>query len=370
MRVTLGNLGTFGVIKDIPEQELAPEFFTSAQNIRFTSEGVKSVRGDRRAMATGLTQAKWLGQVPPADRPIWVYGDETKLCAYDGISHSEITRAGQPYSGNSLQRWTGVLFSGMLFMNNSVDVPQVWTNFSLEAPMIDLPNWPSTLRCKFLRGFKSFLFAGNLSEGGSEYPFRLRWSHPAQPGAVPASWVTNNPAFDSRQVDFGETKDELVDGVPMGEVFIVYREKSAWAMQFIGGQYKFRQWRILANDGMLWRDCAQSTPKGHVVFGQNDIYGHTGQENSSESLLKDRTRKWIYSLISPENFRNCFTIHHEEEKEVWFCLPESGAEYATFAMIYNYGSGGKVGFRDLPGTPFGASGVLSTQETTRDTWGS
>jgi hypothetical protein len=368
MKVTLGNLGKFGVIKDIDAQEIAPEYFTEAQNIRFTEEGVKSVRGDRRAMATGLTRAKWLMQVPPNDRPLWVYGDETILAVYDGIAHSGITRVAQAYSGNSLQRWNGGLFSGMLVLNNTVDKPQLWSNFDTSTPMVDLPNWPDALRCKFLRPFKSFLIAGNLTEGASEYPFRLRWSHPAAPGAVPQSWATDNPAFDSRQVDLGETKHELVDSLDMGDINVVYREKSAWGMQFIGGQSKFRLWPILDNDGLLWRDCVQKVPQGHLAWGQNDIYGHNGQKNSTVSIVNGKTRKWLFSLISPENFRNCFTLLHEQEKEVWFCLPEIGSEYATFAMIYNYDKGG-IGFRDLPGVPFGTSGVLSTQETTSNTWG-
>jgi hypothetical protein len=362
-------LGKFGVIKDIEPQELPPENFTDAQNIRFTSEGVKSVRGDRRAMATGLTRAKWLIQVPPSDRPIWVYGDETILAAYDGVVHNDITRAGQAYSGNSVQRWNGSLFSGMLIVNNTIDVPQLWSNFDISQPMVDLPNWPSELRCKFLRPFKNFLIAGNLTEGASEYPFRIRWSHPAQPGAVPASWVTNNPAYDSRQVDLGQTKHELVDSLDMGDINILYREKSAWGMQFVGGQSKFRLWQILDNDGLLWRDCVQPVPWGHVAWGQNDIYTHNGQKNSSKSIIKDKIRKWLFSLISPENYRNCFTMLHEQENEIWFCLPEIGAEFATFAMIWNYDNYG-IGFRDLPGTPFGSTGVLSTQETTSNTWGS
>lgn len=369
MRVTLGNLGKFGVIRDIPEQELPPEFFTDAMNVRFTASGVQTVRGDRRAMATGLARAKWLIQVPPSERPIWVYGDDTILAAYDGISHSDITRVGQAYSGNSLERWNGGLFSGMLVANNTVDVPQLWSSFSMEQPMVNLPNWPDTLRCKFLRPFKNFLIAGNLSEGASQYPFRLRWSHPAAPGAVPQSWETGNPAFDSRQVDLGETKHELVDSLPMGDINIIYREKSAWGMQFVGGQSKFRLWQILKSDGLLWRDCVQPYSRGHAVWGQDDIYVHNGQENSAESIVHNKTRKWLFSLISPENFRNCFTMLHEQEKEVWFCMPEIGAEFATFAMIWNY-KDGSIGFRDLPGTPFGSTGVVSTLETTSATWGS
>ena len=368
MRVTFGQLGKFGVVKDIPEQELAPEFFTDAQNVRFTARGVEQVRGDRLRMATGLAEAKWMMQVPPSTRPLWVYGDESSLVAWDGVEHSNITRVAQPYSGDQTQRWNGTLFSGMLIANNTVDVPQLWTSLNLITPMVDLPNWPSTLRCKFLRSFKNFLIAGNLSEGGSSFPFRLRWSHPAQPGAVPPSWVVNSPAFSGRQTDLGETEDELVDSLQMGDINIIYREASAWGMQYVGGQSVFRLWRVLDNEGALWRDCVQAIPRGHVCFGQNDIFVHNGVRGSAESIVHNITRKWLFSLISPENYQNCFTMQNQEQKEVWFCLPEAGAQYATFAMIWNY-KDGTFGFRDLPETPFGISGVMPTEDTISLSWG-
>ena len=368
MRVTLGNLGKFGVNRDLPEQELPPEFFTDANNVRFTARGASSVRGDRRGMATGLVQAKWLIQVPPSDHPMWVYGDETRLCAYDGVSHQEITRVAQPYSGNSIQRWNGALFSGLLVANNTVDVPQVWPNFALSTPMVDLPNWPGTLRCKFLRAFKNFLVAGNLTEGATEHPFRLRISHPAQPGAVPPSWVTNNPAFDSRQVDLGETEDGLVDCLRLGDINVVYREKCAWGMQFVGGASKWRFWPLLENSGLLWRDCVQAYPRGHAVLGQDDVFVHNGTINSEESILHNKIRKWLFKLISPDNYFNCFTVKHSEEKEIWFCVPEAGATYATFAMMWNYRDGG-IGFRELPEIPFATSGVLPSQDTVSAQWG-
>jgi hypothetical protein len=368
MRVTLGNLGRFGVVRDIPEQELPPEAFTDANNLRFTQKGVSSVRGDRRGMATGLTEAKWLIQVPPKDRPMWVYGDESKLCAYDGTSHADVTRVAQPYSGDATQRWNGTLFSGLLIANNTIDKPQLWSNFNLTTPMVDLPNWPDTLRCKFLRSFKSFLVAGGLSEGANDYPFRLRWSHPAAPGAVPQSWVTNNPAFSSRQVDLGETDDVLVDCLPMGDMNVLYKEGTAWGMQYVGGTSVFRLWKLLEEAGALWRDCVQAIPKGHVVLGQNDIYFHNGTQNSNESIVHNVNREWFFKLISPENFRNCFTLKHPDQKEVWFCIPEQGATYATIAMIWNY-KDGTFGFRDLPEIPYASTGVLPSQDTTSDSWG-
>lgn len=367
-KVQLDDLGQYGMIKDIQEQEIPPEAWSDARNVRFTKKGVESVLGDKKVMATGLVEPKWMIQVPPAENPLWVYGDETQLCAYDGVSHADITRAAQPYSGNNLQRWTGSLFTGTLIVNNSVDKPQLWTPFSLDSRMIDLPNWPDTLRAKSVRAFKNFLIALNLTEGANEYPYRIRWSHPARPGSVPASWVTNDPKFDSRQTDLGETDDVIVDSLRLGDMNVIYREKTAWGMQYVGGQSVFRLWNLLEDCGLLWRDCVQAVPMGHAVFGQDDIYVHNGSKDSNTSIVHDKVRKWIFSIISPQNFRNCFTLKNSPEKEVWFCMPEAGATYATLAMMWNWKSG-SIGFRDLPETPFGVSGIAAQSDDFSGRWG-
>lgn len=367
-RVKIDNLGSIGVIKDIPEQELPPEAFTTAVNVRFTTKGASSFLGDRKVMASAITEPKWLTQIPPTTRPFWVYGDETKQCVFDGTSHTDITRAGVPYSGNANERWNGAFLNGILIVNNTIDIPQMWTSFLPGTRMQDLSNWPVDLRAKSIRTFKNFLFALNLREGASEFPFRVRWSHPAQPGTVPVSWVVGNPAFDGRQVDLGGSEDELLDGIEFGDLFIAYRERSAHGFQFIGGAQKFRNWRLLDEGGILTRDCVQSTPKGLAVLGTDDIYFHNAAQNSNVSIVHDRVRKWLFSIISPNNYFNSFTVKNPQENEVWFCVPETGATYATFALTWNW-LNGNIGYRELDEIPFASSGVIASTDDDSGSWG-
>jgi hypothetical protein len=366
-RVKFDNLGSIGVVRDIPEQELPPEAFSDATNIRFTTKGVASFLGDRKVMASAITTPKWMVQVPPASNPFWVYGDESKLCVFDGTAHADVTRAAQPYSGSPEERWNSTNISGILVANNTIDIPQMWGSFTPNTPMIDLPNWPSTLRCKSVKAFKNFLIALNLRDGGLSHPYRVRTSHPASPGAVPPSWVVGNPAIDAREFDLGESDDVIVDGISVGDVFLVYRERSVYGMQFIGGPSKFRAWRIL-DVGMLWRDCVQATPKGMLVLGQDDVYLHSLQQGSEVSIIEDRMRKWLFSIISPSNFFNCFLVKNKPQSEVWICFPESGAVYASMALTWCW-KNGNIGFRELDEVPFMASGTVASNDDDSGVWG-
>lgn len=367
-KLKLSNFGQFGLIRDLSEQSLPPETFTDVQNVKFTTDGVRTVLGDRRVMGTAPIEMKWGISAPPTDNPIFVLANEEQMYAYDGVTFSNITRLASPYTGSPVERWNAAVLNGLYIFNNTFDVPQLWPGFDIGVKNVDLPNWPGTLRCKSIRSFKQFLIAGNLREGASSFPFRIRWSHPARPGTVPQSWATDDPRFDSRQFDLGDTDDEFVDSFKLGEINCLYRERSVYGMQFVGGQDKFRIWRMIDDFGLLARDCVQSIPAGNVVFGQDDIFFHNEGRNSNISILHDINRKDIFRIISPENFRNCFTTRNQLENEIWFCLPESGATYPTYALTWNWKTA-KFGYRDLDEIPWAVAGLVASSDDQTGEWG-
>jgi len=57
-----------------------------------------------------------------------------------------------------------------------------------------------------------------------------------------------------------------------------------------------------------------------------------------------------------------------EEKEIWVCVPESGATYATIALVWNW-TNGNIGIRELDEVPFGAAGVIASNDTDSGVWG-
>jgi hypothetical protein len=365
-RLKLAGLGAHGLVKDTLQEDLPPEAWTDVRNVRFNSQGAKAFSGHRRVLSPASIQPKWIRPFPPLNAPYWVYADETSVWAWRG-EHFNLTRLSGPYTATADERWQGEVFNGVGIFNNVMDVPQVWPTIAENYPLEDLPNWPEDLRCKWLRSYKNFLIAGYMIENGVERPFRVRWSHPAAPGSVPDSWALFDPTKDSGEVDLADSPDYLVDGLTLGETFIVYKEKTVWAMQYVGGQQIFNFWQVMYDRGLLWRDCALALPGGHFVAGQDDIYIHTGQRGSEKSVVQDRLRKWVYNQLSPETFFNCFAMLNIAETEAWFCFPEAGETYATLALVWNWRTNSS-GLRDLPRIPFAYAGVIN-EELAAATWG-
>jgi hypothetical protein len=353
-QLPISGFGNPGLVRDIGAYVSVPEAFDEVQNFRFNPRGAVSFGGYVPALSPAGFSPRWLKMFPPLENPSWVYASNTQVGMYN-TEHHIITRESGPYNGTDAERWMGEVFQGVGIFNNTQDVPQAWLQFN-ETPLVDLPNWPSTLRCKFIRPFKQFLIAGNLTDNGVRQPYRVRWSHPADPGTVPASWVLDDPAYDSGAFDIAESSDQLVDGLTLGDTFIVYKQRTTHLMTFIGGNDIFARRELFPTRGLLWRDCVQSIPGGHFVV--DDIYRHNGQRGSDESLVDNKLRRWVFNQLSADSFFNCFTVKWEKENEIWFCFPESGATYPTLALIYNTVTQG-IGIKDIPGIPFMYPGPVS-----------
>jgi hypothetical protein len=367
-RIKIGNLGAVGLVKDMLQEDLPPEAFTDGRNIRFTTQGAGAFLGHKAIFEATDFPLMWLKSFPPLTAPLWVYAGVARIGVWDG-AHIDITRVSGPYTGTEDKRWQGEVFNGVGIFNNGVDMPQYWASFSTLQKLVDLPNWPSDVRAGFLRPFKNFLIAGNITEGQSQRRYRVRWSHPAAPGTIPTSWALNDPTKLSGERDLAMSPDYVIDGLTLGDLFLVYKEKSVWAMQPLTTPTVFATWQVLDSHGILTLDCAQNFPGGHFVVGQDDVYVHTGQRGSDNSIVQDRMRKWLFGQISPEAAQHCFTLYNREENELWFCFPESGAPYASLALVWNHVTR-SIGIRDLPGIPFASVGSVSLfGEGEGDIWG-
>lgn len=364
----LQNLGQIGIVYDVDPYSLPENAFSGGMNVRFTERGIQSAQGWTPVLSQAAITPQWIKHFSTPSGPVWVYANSQRVFAVKDGLHYEITRLSGPYSGDAQERWNASILSGIGVFNNTYDVPQMWASFDPAIQMQDLPNWPTNLRAKVVRPYKSFLVAGNLTEDGVQLPFRVRWSHPALPGSVPTSWDPADPAKDTGESDLAETSDEIVDFLSMGELLVAYREETSWAMQYIGPPYVFRIFKLLDDDGLLWRDCVTAWPKGHFVVTRNDIIVHNGQRNSGQSILESRLKRWLFSQISPKTQRNCFVVSNRDEHEIWFCFPEAGETYATVALIWNWLSGG-IGFTELPKVPFADAGPTRSTAVVDDTWG-
>ena len=336
---------------DVQGQELPPNAWTAAQNIRFSNGCAQTVGGHSAALSTPSVAPYAIFNYSTTAAKYWVQFGLALAHSDDGVTRTNITPT-VAFTGSVDARWTGGSFNGVLVVNNGVDVPHYWGGTGIIAT---LPAWTSTWRCQSITPFKNWLVALDITKGANRYGSMVKWSKSADPGTLPTSWDEANPAFDAGEVDLAETPDLLVDALPLGDVLVIYKERSMYAMQPSGDSFIFRFQRLPGEFGMLTRGCGAITPVGHVVLTAGDVILHSGGE--PKSILTSRARNWLFLQIDQTNWRRCFVVSNPNVSEVWICYPEAGQAACTKALTWNWESD-TFGTRDLPSVTDAAFGTI------------
>lgn len=369
--VRIRNVGAAGVLKDLSEPELPDNCWTDALNVRFRRNCAEQFLG--HGSVYGATPVTPLHVLPVnvGDARYWLYASAQKIysvAAIDGAAaHVNLTRQqnGEDvnYSG-APNSWTSTLLSGIPIFNagNEVDPPQRW-DLTPGSRVQQLENWPAGTFCKALRTFKNFLVALNVTEGGVNKPFMVWWSSPADPGSVPATWDYADETQDAGRTDLAESGGRIIDGLQLGDYFMIYKEDSVWRMAYTGGQYVFSFQKVLGASGALNRNCIVEIDGGHVVLTGSDVIVHDGQ--SARSVLDDVAREALFQDIDAENIGRCFVFKNTYLNEVFICYPEVGSTTPNKALVWNYAKR-TVTYRTLPNLNHANYGTVD--DSLNDAW--
>lgn len=371
MLIRFNKVGAVGVIKDLEPISLPPEAWSDGYNVRFEGKYAEKIKGHERIYnisigASTVTQALAISpwfvmQVETRDDVFFLYAGKTDIYGANQVGNNyRMTRGTATgstsgylsYSATPSVRWNGGILSGLPILNNSIDVPQVMVSVSASGRFMNLQwdasassgspiSWLSAsggaVYCQVLRTYRDFAIAINLTEGTNAYPRRLRWSHPAVPGSAPRTWDETRETLDAGYKDFDETTDPVIDGIPLRDSFLVYKEQSVWNMQYTGGIFVHQFRRLFDNFGMIAPNCGVDIGGRHVVLTTNDVVMHDGQ--SYQSIIEDRWRDYLFSNIELSYYRNCFLTRDLENEEVWICFPSKSATepfWVSDALIWNW----------------------------------
>src|SRR5262245_993754 len=310
--------------------------------------------------------------VRTASTTFWVYTSLTKAFVFDGTTHTEITRQTADYATVDTAQWNGTLLADVPIVNNGVDIPQYWPTISVATRLANLPNWPSTLRAKVVRAFGPFLMALGITKSGIPFPHTIKWSHPADPGSVPASWDETDPTRDAGETPLPDVDAGiLVDMLPLGDTMYIYKENSVRKARFVGGRdiFDFGKSAWLEKTGILAPRCVTITGDGtkQVFASQDDILWHDG--NRVRSVLSGRRRRELFNLMDTNNYTNSFMFTNPLFGEVWFCFPPSGQVQPTRAFVMNYMSGEDVWpLFDVDGITFRNASIGPIQGASDEQW--
>ena len=346
--VPIYDVGRIGLVTDLPDHELQPEAWTDVQNIRFREGWAEKFTGSEAIYDPPTVAPYWLMPVREPDDHYWIYAGLADVYATDGTTHKRISKSPAAYTATEAKGWTGGILGGVPILNNGVDAPQMWTPVDFATPglLADLTAWPAGAEAKILRVFRNFLIALDYANGAAtRFPHMVKWSHPADPGAVPTSWDETDATVLAGEFNLAEEGGQLVDCRPLGDVNIIYKEGKTFGQQVIGGTLVFRFYTILQELGILSRRCVMALRNRHIVFGFEDIAVHDGRQ--AESIVERRVKRYIYNNLDATNYGLSFLAVNPREEEIWFCFPTTGAARPDRAAVWKV-KDNVWGVRDLP----------------------
>lgn len=363
--IQLDNLGSGGIVTDVPPYELPLNVFSGGSNVRLRDDGIQRTLGYKSVFGTPTAAPYFITPWQDTTVYYWLYATATNIYRFTTNSAVppgvDVTRASGAYTGGSYPRWNGGILGGVPILNHSNlqtgDYPQSWN--AATTKFVDLPNWPVSSPvwlCKIIRPFKNFLVALYTIEDSATYPHRLRWSQPADPGTVPTVWVPAATNLAGSKT-FSDSRGVLVDCLQMRDVNVVYKEDSVHLMQYVGGNFVFNFRQAFSEFGLLTQRAVKPFFGKHLVLAQGDIVLHDGQ--SAESVVDKVNRRAIFESLSADNYENSFMVAYPDRSEIWVCIPVngSGVTSPTVAYVWNW-KNNKWTVRDLPGIAHIALGVI------------
>ena len=346
--VKVNGVGSVGVNKDLSTAEMPIQAWSDALNIRFLDGYALQFYGHSQVYGTPSETPQHIIPVNIGANRYWIYATATKtycVTVSGGVGvETDITHV-TPRAG-VVNQWTSTVLSGIPILNtgDTATVPMSW-DLNTANKFVNLANWPANTYCKSLRAFKNSLVALNVSKSGTQYPYMVKWSHPADPGSVPSSWDPADATKDAGELDLAEGGDYIQDGLQLRDSFIIYKEASVWRMDYTGGPFVYRFSKVLGISGALNRNCITEIDGQHLVLTGSDVMVHDGQ--SATSVLDKFTRRWLFQNIDATYSNLCFVARNPFFNEVWICFPFIGATSCNRAMIWNY-KDNTVSFRSLP----------------------
>ena len=366
------NLSQHGVLADLPTQELPPNAWTGGQNVAVNDGSVTNAPGHVEVFDPPTVAPYWCFPMQTETAYFWLYAGSAKIYATDGTTHANLTRqslgADDDYSMNAQHLWNGGVLSGVLIANNGVDEPQAWVTPSLSQDMqnlSDVTDWDATHTCKVMRPYNNYLIALDITKGSTRYPYKVKWNAPSDPGTINGSWDETDATVDAGENDLIKGGGFVVDGLALRDSFIIYRERSTWVMNYVGGTFVFDFEQLFESTGILAPNCAVEYKGLHYVLTQGDVIAHDG--HSPKSIIDQKNRRFLFNAIDSTNYKKCFVAVNQAKEEIWICYPETGSTYVNKALVFRINDGSWMP-RDLPDVSHIESGVID--ETGNTTWAS
>ena len=260
--------------------------------------------------------------------------------------------AGGAYAATKTETWTSTVIGGVLVLTNGIDEPQFWELIDGVPATIqklqNLTNWPATTECKSMRSFRSFLISLNITSSTVNFPRVVKWSTEAAIQNVPSSWNEADATVDAGEYELADTKGAILDGLPLRDSFMIYKEDAVYSMTYVGTPFIFSFRQLSPSVGILSKNCVAEFDGGHFLFGNGDLYLNDGQRITS--LLPHKMRDHVFALVDGDYIEKSFVVADYGRTEMLACFvsTSSGSDnQCDKALIWNRVNN-TFSIRDIP----------------------
>lgn len=334
MPLPLLKLRPYGAIYDLPAQQVPPDKYTLAANVRFQEGAVERGQGALEVSPAAPHVPEKLVYTWDASNDYWLYPGADQISVWNGVLHTDITPVGHP-AGLQEQFWTACVFNQIPVINHPGLVAPVFWDRQLANPMSAIPAWPAGWGTFNIRTFKNFMLALGRFEVGQDYDGQLiNWSDAAPPGSLPGEWVAT-PTNLAGDAVLSDTAGAVVDGVSLRDGFIIYKENSTFLMEFIGGAQVMSIRKIFESMGALAEGCVTEVNGKHIVLTDGNIVSHDGL--SVDEIGTNTMRRYLFADMHSQHYRRSIVRHDQANRAVIIAYPDTESNgWINKAIVWNY----------------------------------
>ena len=355
--IPVNNVGEVGIVKDINPWELPPNVWSDGNNVRAEHGAITKSPGYAEVMATCPIVPLYITNLNTAADNYWIVAGTAAIHVYKDSNDTwyDITRSSGGYNATAEENWTSTVLGGILVMANGYDDPQFWAltdgEPSTSTLMADLTNWPAGRECYSMRAFRSFLVALNVTDSSGtpdvRYTRLVKWSTEAATQTVPSSWDETSATVDAGEYELADTRGAILDGLPLRDTFMIYKDDSIYSMTYVGTPFIFAFRQLSPSVGALTKNCVAEFDGGHFFFGNGDIYINDGQKVTS--ILPHKIRDYVFDFIDGAQYKKSFVVADYGNTEMWACFPtaENTSDQCNKAVVWNW-TNQAFTLRDLP----------------------
>lgn len=252
-------------------------------------------------------------------------GTATKLYRLSGSSTWDDASKVGGYTGAT--RWEMARFGDRVIAVSLGNATQAF-DMGTDTDFADLAGSPPQAATICIVG--DFVLTGNLIEGATEYPSRLRWS-----GYNDTEWWTSNI---TRQSDFQDLYGEggaIQRLVPISQGAYVFMERSIQRISYVGGAVVFRIDEIEPDRGTYAPRSVCWNGSQIFYYGHDGFYQFTGQ--GSVPISEGKVSKWL--LENTDDVPSIQgAVDRTNNQVVWTFKSSRSLTYSDRALVYHIGT--------------------------------